>query len=144
MSGVKPTPAHIRVLRRCIIGDCWEFTGAKKDGYGRVSGNGGRAASSQSTHRVVWEALVGPIEDTLDHMCRNRACCNPDHLRPMTRGGNNLAGYGPAAIARRRTHCSKGHEYTKDNTLIVRGTERSCRTCHRDRQRSYYREKVSA
>ena len=29
--------------------------------------------------------LVGPIEDDLqiDHLCRNHACCNPDHLEPV-------------------------------------------------------------
>jgi hypothetical protein len=142
MSGVRPTPAHIRVLRRCVIGDCWEFTGALHDGYGVVSIKRG---VQRRAHRVVWEALVGPIEeDTLDHMCRNRKCCNPDHLREKSRGGNVLAGYGPSAQAARRTHCAKGHKYAEANTLIVRGSERVCRTCHRDRQRAYYQERVSA
>lgn len=41
-------------------------------------------------HRVAYEALVGRIPDglTLDHLCENKRCVNPDHLEPVTRAEN--------------------------------------------------------
>ncbi len=44
------------------------------------------------THRVMYEHWVGPIEVglELDHLCRTKACCNPDHLEPVTRSENLL------------------------------------------------------
>lgn len=70
---------------------CWEFTGALNTGYGRISGPGGRLLY---THRLAYELLVGTIPEgmDLDHLCRNRACCNPDHLEPVTRRVNLLRG----------------------------------------------------
>jgi len=138
------TPAHIRVLRRCIIGDCWDFTGAKRNGYGVVGVR--KSESPRPTHRVVWEALVGPIPEgmTLDHLCRNRACCNPDHLRILSRGANVLAGYGPSAIAARRTACIKGHEFTEQNTYISKKGHRHCRRCHAGQQVAQYAARQKA
>lgn len=62
---------------------CWLWRGEiNRNGYGRVWMNGKRFMA----HRAVYEALHGPIADgmVLDHLCRNRACCNPDHLEPVT------------------------------------------------------------
>lgn len=45
-------------------------------------------------HRMTYEHLVGPIPEglVLDHLCRNRACCNPDHLEPVSLRENLLRG----------------------------------------------------
>jgi len=62
---------------------CWVWLGEKnRNGYGRVWLYGVR----HMTHRLVYKMLRSDIrsEIVLDHLCRNRACCNPAHLSPVT------------------------------------------------------------
>jgi hypothetical protein len=69
-----------------ITGFCWLWIGTVKDsGYGQYK-------RSSIAHRVVYEALVGPIPEglELDHLCKIKNCVNPDHLEPVT-GQVNVA-----------------------------------------------------
>lgn len=107
---------------------CWLWQKyVKENGYGQI-GSGG----SQYAHRVAYEAWKGPIPDglTLDHLCRVRHCCNPDHLEPVTHQVNNLRGEGPAAIRAAVETCPAGHPYDEENTYWrpKRGG-RDCRKC---------------
>ena len=121
-----------------VMGDCWESRGrAVTDGYSQVQING----KTKRLHRAMWELLVGPIPDgmTIDHICRNRGCCNPDHLRVMTQKENNES--SPAYRATRSkkdwsvTHCDKGHEWSDESTYVASNGHRFCRTCNRDSKR---------
>jgi hypothetical protein len=70
-------------------GDCWEWTGAKTSaGYGVFGMGGGKTRGSQ---RVAYELTHGGIPEgmEIDHICHNRGCVNPQHLRLATRKQNN-------------------------------------------------------
>jgi len=63
------------------------------DGYIRPDGYGWAGTSkygSRFAHRVAWVKANGPVPDDLDldHLCRNRACINVEHLEPVTRSEN--------------------------------------------------------
>ena len=135
------SPVLDRVLAKCDIADCWTFQGSlTADGYGRVNNSTG----SGYTHRAVWEVLVGSIPEglELDHLCLNKACVNPDHLRAVTRTENvRVSETHYAKQMARRTHCKNGHEYTGDNVAVCSRTgTRRCRACHRDFSRKYRKQ----
>lgn len=94
-------------------------------------------------HRAAYIVLVGEIDPraVLDHLCRNRACVNPDHLVPTTVRQNVIAGFGPTAINARKTRCVNGHEFTVANTYRE-GSRRRCRACGAMKARRYRERKT--
>lgn len=78
---------------------CWPWGGARTAaGYG-VLGRGRRGEGLAYAHRVAYESRRGPIPEGLqiDHLCRNRACCNPAHMEAVTQRVNIARGHGCSA-----------------------------------------------
>lgn len=117
-----------RSVVRGATGDCWSWIGAVDEkGYARFA----VGKSLRYAHRVSYELHRGTIPDglTIDHLCRNRFCANPDHLEPVSLRENILRGENPCAINARKTHCPKGHPYEGPNLLVLSGGRRDCRSC---------------
>jgi hypothetical protein len=62
---------------------CWNWKGyVLNSGYGGYSGH--------LAHRYFWEQVHGPIPPkmTIDHLCQNKLCVNPDHMEVVTNAEN--------------------------------------------------------
>lgn len=121
---------------------CWIWHGyVHRKGYGRFN----RIGSNQA-HRVAYELLVGPIPEglTLDHLCKSKACVNPEHLEAVTNKVNTLRGGNACAMNARKTHCKYGHEFTPENTFEQYGGGRGCVTCNRKYKREWARKRRAA
>lgn len=112
--------------------ECWPWLKNLTDGYGRFAANG----ASYRAHRMSLELAGRHIGEGMmaDHLCRNRACVNPGHLRVVTNRINSIENsVGPTAKNAAKTVCSRGHAFTPENTRIKKGkngtTLRECKQC---------------
>lgn len=136
-NGNKPFLWTLELMEQYAIKNeegCWMWPQVcKRSGYGIISIN----STPTAPHRVAWRLKHGsspPKGLHLDHLCRNRPCCNPSHLEMVTPAENLRRGLlGPVL----RTHCYKGHPYA-GNTAIQNGRHRVCKTCRQARERARY------
>lgn len=119
---------------RCEVDEngCWNWHRARdKDGYGfygtRIKGK----SYSWRAHRLTYERAKGPIPlgFQIDHLCRNHACCNPDHLEAVTPRENQLRGFSVSGLSARKTHCDEGHPLSGANLYADPRGWRGCRAC---------------
>ena len=112
------------------LNGCWEWNGClSKDGYGRYDSN-------NTAHRESFLFFNGeiPKHKEIDHLCRNRKCMNPKHLRLVTHKQNMETA---VCFNTRKTQCIRGHEFNEENTITytyLGYKKRQCRICHNKRR----------
>ena len=137
---------------------CWEMNGwHDRDVYAHFH----RSKNKSKAHRISYEFYKGTIPNglTIDHLCKNKGCVNPEHLEAVTKEENasrhNAEGYkrwwstlsnkdkitfinksskkaSKVAAAKKMaaTHCRRGHEWKPETTYIVPSTgHRRCNIC---------------
>ena len=113
--GMKPLPLDLRVRRSVAVDPetgCWLWQlHVDRDGYGVIKVKG----MPRAAHRISFEAFKGAIPDGMqvDHVCRNRSCVNPEHLRAVDSRTNTFApgSEATAAVNSAKVRCPRGHEY---------------------------------
>lgn len=116
---------------------CWEWVeGALPTGYG-VLWDGEENAY---IHRVSYQEFVGPIPENkeIHHICFNRRCGNPEHLRVVFHRENIRVSNAPMGINARKKICRRGHPLIgrKADVRMMRG-HRVCRICDAIRAKEY-------
>ena len=105
---------------------CWRWLlSTPKHGYGETWVDGKRWLA----HVYYWVQKNGPVPDglELDHLCRNRWCCNPDHLEPVTRTENVRRGdktkltANQVAVIRRRLLNGEPQRHIAKDYGVTRG-----------------------
>lgn len=119
---------------------CWVWTKAKfaRSNHGMFGYNALGKNFTHYVHRWVYEHLIGPVPEglVLDHLCRVEACCNPDHLEPVSNAENIRRGIGPdGGLRRHQRACKRGHRFSPENTYVSKLGWRHCKVCARDRHR---------
>jgi len=147
-----------------VASGCWEMNGFHdRDGYAQFH----KSKNLNKAHRISYEWHKGKIPTglTIDHLCENKGCVNPEHLEAVTVRENgrrhNAKGYkkwwaalsneGRATFVKNvsrkasqvaavkklaATHCRRGHEWKPETTYIVPGTgHRRCNVCFAEVQK---------
>lgn len=112
---------------------CWLWMAGRSGNYGCLSWLGKRAWA----HRVAYQIVKGPIPKglTIDHLCRNTKCVNPNHLEAVTTEKNVLRGESPPAKRARQRVCKRGHLLAGSNVYnpMTRPRTRHCLLCIAER-----------
>lgn len=142
MAAVEPTPLATFMRRTMVTDDGCRIVLTKTGDRPLKLNSEGYAAVAVDrvlvlAHRYVWQLSNGdlPPDAHLDHLCRNRACCEPTHLEPVTCRENVLRGTGPTAENAAKTRCPKGHPFSGDNLYVTLSGGRQCRECKRAEHR---------
>lgn len=120
--------------RFTVEGECWVSDySVGSHGYAQVGWYVRGQQTMTLAHRVAYLAVNGPIPNdlTVDHICHNRRCINPGHLRLLSNVDNGRGNGQPD-----KTHCPSGHAYAGPNLYTDPKGHRRCRECARNTYRA--------
>lgn len=128
---------------------CWLWTGAPGNhGYGQLR-VGGREGGTWLAHRYAYLVGGGILYDgdQVDHLCGERLCVRPDHLRRVTPSEHTRDGWkrgqmrrSDASLALDTGVCLRGHDVTEEGALYVYPDgRRQCRRCYNDTRNAWRR-----
>jgi hypothetical protein len=126
---------------------CWLWLGSvrSKNGYGQfyIRDVKNKKDTNYSSHRFSYEIHKGEIPDglTIDHLCCNTGCVNPEHLEAVTIWENTLRSTNHIGQNSKKTHCLMGHEFNEKNTKVRSNGKRRCRRCDADWMAEYRKRK---
>lgn len=161
---MKPTPilgipsTYIAAVKKRILKNsriessgCRVWTGAKdRHGYGKIALKHGDFRRSTGAHRAAWLAFIGDIPSGLqiDHLCRNHACVNTDHMEVVTGSVNTLRADHANKKGRSGAPKKPGKYCEIHGDADVRSrvnkagyVARQCGICRRDYMREYMRNR---
>jgi len=101
---------------------CWIWTAfINQYGYGRFRIGGKKFQAHRVSYAIAHNGLYARL--VVDHLCRDKACVNPEHLELVTVRENTIRGDTPKIMKERfskMVSCRRGHKYNKANTYYYK------------------------
>ncbi len=113
------------------INGCWFYNYGLRNGYGQLKFHS-KTIRAHHFSLFIYKGINFQKESkrmVTDHICNNRSCVNPEHLRIITNKENVLRGKSFAAKNAKKTHCSLGHEFSELSIYRQKNGSRACRFC---------------
>ena len=116
--------------------ECWLWSGCRNgDGYGFLHWN----SHNTGAHRLAFSLSKGEIPEgfEVDHACRNRACCNPEHLTAVSHSLNmEKAGF----ISRTASPIDTPPPQQIDTPLVIDPASSETLTCDHDQSLPFLKD----
>lgn len=107
---------------------CWNWIASSWGGYGMF-----RYERGNKAHRFSYEYHTGNMLGslTIDHLCNNTMCVNPEHLQAVSKGENSRRRNLNEYEYKRNEYCKKGH---KRDYINKKTGQLDCKVCKKEAQ----------
>jgi hypothetical protein len=141
-SGVRPYQYFYDRVYMDPNSGCWIWLQAlNPQGYAIC-----RLGKETKAHRAAYRSFRGDIPDgrELHHVCRNKACVNPDHLKALTDAEHAAEEGWKYQKFAAKEFCKNGHPRNPENLYVAPKSDRGgnkmrrdCKVCGRIRTAKY-------